>query len=1159
MKKNCLNLIPGKDSGMKKFLLIMKLTLILLILGVLHLNASIYSQITVNMDVQDKSIREVLKTIEQQCQIRFFYSDDLLVLDEHIDLKAKEKDVISVLNDVFSKSPLTYKAYENNLIVIAPKELLQQKTITGLVTDKDSVPLPGTYVVITGTNQGVITDPNGRFSIEVPEDARSLTFTFIGMETQVIEIGNQMQINVSMMESAIGLEAVVVTGVGVATSKTKLAFSVESITADQLPSPVSASIDQSLVGRIPGALISSVNGTPGANVNILLRGINSMSGGTLPMILLDGIQVSATNLNSLDLSTVDRVEVVQGAASATIYGAQGANGVIQMFTKKGARNGKINVDVSSSIATSSYLNVGDVHKAKLHGFNTDAQNNVVDGDGNPLVFDPAAGYVADLIWLSTDPTVVSDKPYDRNLKYYDHYKMFYRNAATYNNAVTISGGRENFDVAFTLSNNHQESNLKNNGYLDRTNLTTNVGVELFKNLRFRSITQIISTKNTMNGDAVIGAINMSRPFADYAFKDEDGNHIIYFGNSVGNIGGNAFYDQQYRDIDDIKYDILQTFNLNYKLTRFLEFDAKYGINYQKQDNEFSFRDQRQNKSIQYYGFWLASQNFADASGEFLKSTGTTKFQNLTATATLHVDLQRDLNFGIPLISTTQAGYDFRKNDFNFFEVSGIGMPEYTPHTGADANSFRVTSDFTTLFTTFGYLITQRFDYGDFGGISGGFRSDYSSAFGAGSKPFTFPRGDAYIRFSSFDFWKSGELGNVLPEFKIRAAYGEAGIQPGAYDRYITLNPTPLAGRVVFTTPTTSTNPNLDVEVSREFEIGTDMSINVLKGDWLRKINLSVSWWKRTTDNSIWPLDVAPSTGLGGVLNNSFGLKSNGWQASLNAPVIIHRNFTWNLGVNFTTQSSEITSVKNNEEIPVSSSTGSAGYVLKPGYKIGQLFGYLGLHDVNATDPTTGDPYIPTGDQGNYEVASNGWVVNSTTKLPYFTLNQYSFGDPNPRFNMSFINDFTYKDMITLSMQWDWINGSHLYNQTKEWMYRDGIHGDLEDPITINGETGAWAAFYRGCYAEVERNGTKSYFYENSSFLRLRNLIVAFDLSKMLGIKAVNRIQLVFTGRNLITLTKYTGMDPEISSGTSNSSFDRGVDSHSMPNLRTYQAGINLSF
>ena len=1032
--------------------------------------------------------------------------------------------------------------------------------VTGTITSESTGdPMVGVTIVLEGTSTGVLSDANGKFAIEVPGGEAYLLVSFVGYIAQRIPVDGGKELNVVLKEDTKTLGEVVVTGVGVSTSTKKLAISVEAVTSDKLPQASTASVDQVLVGKIAGAQISSINGTPGSNVNILLRGINSVNGGTLPMIMMDGVQVSATNLNSLDLSTVERVEVVQGAASATIYGAQGANGVIQLFTKKGAKNGKVSIDISSSVANSSYLNIGGLRKAKLHGFNTDAQNNVIDGDGNPLVFSPVAGYENNLIWLSTDPTTQTNKPYNANLKYYDHYKMFFQDATSLNNSVSVSGGHDKIDMAFTLSNNHQESNLKNNGYLDRTNLITNIGADLAKNLKFRSITQIILTKNTMNGDAVIGEINMSRPFADYSFTDEDGNHIIYFGNAVGNIGGNAFYDQQYRRINDQKTDIIQTFDLSYKPFKFLDLDAKYGINYQKQDNKLSFLDQSQNKSAQYYGFWLASQNYDDATGEFLKDLGTTKFQNLLATATLHLDFQRDFSLKIPINSTTQVGYDYRNNDFNFFEVSGIGLPTYTPYTGADAKSYRVLSDYTTLFTTFGYLVTQKFDYGDFGGISAGFRSDYSSAFGAGSKPFTFPRGDAYLRLSSFNFWHNGQLGKIIPEFKLRSAYGQAGIQPGAYDRYITLNPTQFAGKVDFTTPITSTNPRLDVEVSKEFEAGSDMTFNLLKGDWLNRIDFSISVWKRTTDNSIWPLDVAPSTGLGGVLNNSFGLKSNGVQASLNIAVLTNRNFSWNFMTNFGKQSSEITSVKNGESIPVRSSTGSAGYVLEPGYKIGQLFGYLGLHDVKAINPGTGEPFIPTAEQASYEVASNGWVVNSATKLPYFTPDKYSFGDPNPKFNMSFINDFTYKDFINLSMQWDWINGSHLYNQTKEWMYRDGIHSDLEKEITINGETGAWSAFYRGCYAEVERNGTKSIFYENASFLRLRNLVIAFDFARAFDMKSVRRLQLVLTGRNLITVTNYTGMDPEISSGPANSSFDRGVDSHSMPNLRTYQVGINIGF
>jgi hypothetical protein len=164
-----------------------------------------------------------------------------------------------------------------------------------------------------------------------------------------------------------------------------------------------------------------------------------------------------------------------------------------------------------------------------------------------------------------------------------------------------------------------------------------------------------------------------------------------------------------------------------------------------------------------------------------------------------------------------------------------------------------------------------------------------------------------------------------------------------------------------------------------------------------------------------------------------------------------------------------------------------------------------------------------------------------------------------KFNMSFINEFSYKDFLTFSFQFDWVNGSRLYNQTKGWMYRDGIHPDYTQPFTINGETGAWAAFYRGVYAARAANGTKDYFYEDASFLRLRNIAIGVDLAKLTNMKPFRRMQLVLSGRNVLTLTKYSGFDPEISSGSTNSSWDRGTDHNTMPNIRSYQATLNIGF
>ena len=214
MKKKPQNLIPSSYPGIKKLLLTMKLTLILVFITALQVSANVYSQTSVTLDIREKAIREVLKSIEQQTEIRFFFSDDLLAMNNLINLKADDKNIISVLDEMFLESPLTYKAYENNLIVIMPRNLLQQKIITGIVSDKSGVPLAGVNIVAAGTAVGVISGADGRYSIDVPLDAKILTFSFIGMETQDIEIGTRASINVTLLESAIGLEEVIVVGYG---------------------------------------------------------------------------------------------------------------------------------------------------------------------------------------------------------------------------------------------------------------------------------------------------------------------------------------------------------------------------------------------------------------------------------------------------------------------------------------------------------------------------------------------------------------------------------------------------------------------------------------------------------------------------------------------------------------------------------------------------------------------------------------------------------------------------------------------------------------------------------------------------------------------------------------------------------------------------------
>lgn len=1045
-----------------------------------------------------------------------------------------------------------------------------QKTISGrVVSAADQTPIPSVTVHIQGTKITTVTQNDGRFSLTTTEANPVIEISSAGYLTKSVPAVNGMTIVLDVDTKT--MSEVVVTGVGIATSKKRLAFSVESITTDKTTPVPSASVDEFLVGKVAGAQITSTNGSPGAPVNILLRGINTLNRGTSPMILLDGVEVGATDLNSLDLNGIERVEIVQGAASASIYGAQGANGVIQLFSKKG-RQGKLNIDVSSSISSNTLINLhNNLHKAKFHSLETNANNEVIGGSGNPLAFDPDySHYAENVIWNSLSPTNTNNKLYDKNLLWYDHNKMFFQTSYTKNNSISVSGGRDRVDFNLTASDNRSNTNFKGNGSYSRSNLGSNVGFELFKNFRLRSITQMAYTHNTQvdpDGRTVMYALNNSRPFANYNYKSPDGNYGAYFGDGVGVNGYNPNYMYQYFHVNDNKIDILENLNANYKFPKFLELDAKYGINYQTQERVHNIADQSNNLNADYWAYWVeyyppstsyGAPSTKDETGEIGHFRYNTLFQNFLTTATIRTDFKNDFHLNIPLRTTTQVAFDYRKSKFNRYITYGLDAPNYTPYTAAQMGTYKIQDDYTEPFLTYGFLVNQRFEWGDLGGVSGGFRQDYSSAFGRGQTPKTFPRGDAYIRVSGFNFWHDGKIGSILPELKLRAAYGKAGIQPHAFDRYVTLNTRNIGDNVAFVFPTSNPNPNLDVEVSQELEVGTDMTINISKGDWLKNANFSFSYWDRKTKNAIWDIDAAPSTGIGTVKDNAFGLGSHGIQSSLNLNVLNKRDFSWNFTTNFGKQTSKITSVIG-QPVVIISAAGSTNLILKAGEKIGQLYGFLMLHSVNEIDPTTKQSYIPAANQALYTVASNGWVVEKASKQPYVTPNLYSFGDPNPKFNMSFINDFTYKGFVSFSMQWDWLSGSHLYNQTKEWMYRDGIHADYDKPITIDGNTGAWTAFYRGVYAQVSRNGTKNYFYEDASFWRLRNIALAFDFAKFTHIPYFQRLQLVLSGRNLVTITDYTGMDPEVSSGANNSAFDRGVDHNTIPNLRSYQVGLLVGF
>lgn len=1017
----------------------------------------------------------------------------------------------------------------------------QTRTINGKVTDaKDGSPIPGVTVSISGSRTGTMTGPDGGYKIAVGDNA-SLVFSYVGFLSQTVSTSGKSRVDVALHIDTKGLQEIIITGVGSATDRRKVAISVESLSGKDLPKVPAASIDQALVGKIAGAQISSVSGQPGQQAQIILRGINSL-GGTQPMILLDGVQVNSGNsengssgnlssrLADLDLSNIERVEVVQGAAAATIYGAQGANGVIQLFSKKGSRTGKINVNFSSRASFDDVLK-GNFKYLTKHYYPTDAEGYIIDPTGKRIKPDGRG------IWTQPNRDITANTVTDKSFKepLYDHVDQLFRNSApTYNNAINISGGREGYDFALNLSNLKQQSII--NGDYSRTNLSLNVGADILKNLKFRSSTQLITSKNTTgaitgqnNVFSGLGSAMSSYPYEDLLFKDSIGNYP--FNTSQTDNSVYPYYSFQNRTYEAKTSRIVQSINLNYQPIKYLEIDYKYGIDYYRYD--FSDFIHNQEKTL------TPGKGIDPFNGKLRYDRDNETTQNSLLTLLVKTDFERDFNMKVPITTTTQLTYDWRKRVYGNVIMEGVGFAPFPPYTLANASS-KTNDETREEFVTYGYLINQRVDYGNLFGVSGGVRVDYSSAFGRGTKPFTFGRGDAYFRL--------GELLKIpsIYELKIRGAYGAAGIQPGVYDRQITLEKGAIGDANYLILKGTLNNSDLTVETSKETEVGIDFGLDLSKGQWFRKLLFTPTYWTKNSTNVIRAIDLSPSTGAGGILTNALGLKSDGYQFSLDLDVLESKKLYWSFGVKFGKQRTIVDYISNHKPITIGGS-GEGQFVLKEGESVGAFFGVTPL--------TSLDELPASAVKGNYEVGPNGYVVNKTSKSVMFGTENKKIGDPTPKFNMSFNNTLTFNGQLTLSFQLDWVYGGQVYNQTRQWLYADKISSDLEKPVTINGQTGAFVAYYNSLY---NTNSTNSVFVEDGSFLRLRDLTLNYRLDKYLTNKFINNAQISLTGRNLFTISNYSGLDPEASARVNNP-VRRGIDVYSFPNFRSIQIGVTFGF
>ncbi|HSK12270.1 MAG TPA: hypothetical protein VK907_03590, partial [Phnomibacter sp.] len=401
---------------------------------------------------------------------------------------------------------------------------------------------------------------------------------------------------------------------------------------------------------------------------------------------------------------------------------------------------------------------------------------------------------------------------------------------------------------------------------------------------------------------------------------------------------------------------------------------------------------------------------------------------------------------------------------------------------------------------------------------------------------------------------------MLVDWKIRAAFGEAGIQPYSYRpfaRQITLDVANIGNSVGLLLPSQNSNAALRVQKSQELEIGTDLTLKTGLEFWIPSITVGATYWNRVSKDVIQDADLAISSGFSQIIDNLSTLKSKGFDFSLDAIVADKKRFRWTFGFRLGTFEVIAEKIANNADII------SGIFALKEGEKLGTFYSMAPLTSIGQLRPDK-TPYIPEADRNNYEIV-NGMVVNKNTRRVFVSdpNDQVIVGSALPDFNASFINTLTIFNDLTLGFQFDVRQGNQIYNLTRQWLYRDRLHKDYDRPVTINGQSGTWVQYYNSLYNNVS---PISWFVEDGSFLRLRDLSLTYTIPAAITPKWLRTASVTLAGRNLFTKTNYSGLDPE-STNTSDSQGNaapsigaiNGVDHFGVPNLRSYQVQLSFGF
>ncbi|MGI8950071.1 MAG: TonB-dependent receptor [Chitinophagaceae bacterium] len=1093
----------------------------------------------VTISVQNTEIKKVLAQLQQLTDAKFIFSSQTIDADRKISFSVTDKSLKDLFDEEFAPLNISYKIIDNKIVLfrstvsenqdslhVQATENIQDKTISGVITNQNGQPLAGVSVFIQGTKKGTTTDGFGRFQLTVADENAVLEISSVGFQTKTVVVGNQSTLQISLTELVTGLNEVIV--VGYTTQRKKdLTGAVSVISNKDINSIPVGGVDQIMQGKAAGVAVTAQTGAPGDAIAVRIRGIGTINDNS-PLYIIDGVPTK-TGINEISPNDIENINILKDASSAAIYGARAANGVVIITTKHG-KSGKTRVSLSAYTGIQTPANL--IKMANTPEY-VAAYNKAAAKDGREQIPASVIDTLSNVNWL----------------------KEVLKPAPINNLQLSISGGNENSQYIVSANYFSQDGLIQNSSY-DRFNIRTAVNSSLSKLFKVGTNINLSYAKTRQvgtSGDGY-GAGNPGPSVVRYALFRTPATPVYYSNGVLVDIpnppqffgdGLNPVGLAQNTDRNFYNYSVLGDAFVELDPIKNLKLKSDLGGN-------FVITNYRQ-----FFPTWGVDR-FINSPNALAQSNLNELTYNFTNTGTYDIYLgQHTINLligseaikdDVKQISASRTNFVNQSPNFQYLD-NGLG----TQQNGGNESHWALFS----LFSRINYSYQSKYL------ASFNFRRDGSSRLAPDKRYGNFFSGSVGWRLDQENFFRNIKNLSLL---KLRASIGQLGNQEiGNYPYtslvsggfYYPFGGVPTQGYTI----TSEGNPNIIWETSTQSDVGLDLGL------YNNALQITADYFVKNTSNVLLSVPIPTSAGnVGSPTENAGKIQNSGVEVQVIYNHATNKNFTYGIIANFATLHNKVISLAN--------STPIVGGRIDNNYyatitTVGQPVGEFYLLQDEGIFQTPQDVFTHAYQGPNVQPGDVAYKDISGPKgVPDGVIDNYDrtyVGSPIPKFTYGLTGNLGYKN-FDLSIFFQGAYGNKIYDQVLtdiEGFYRAF---NITERIALNSWDGPGTSntFPRLSWNGATNNKMPSTrFLEDGSYVRLKNVQLGYTINKnMLSRLNISNIRVYVSAQNLFTITKYTGLDPEMY--TSNNSLgegDRavGIDWGTYPLARTFTFGLNVNF